>query len=72
MTIDYEPWGESHAPKRFERTDKSGRWSPLYEKPSIPDQWHDKSFPEYMMWMGGLAFGGGFAILLSLMFCWGL
>jgi len=63
--INYEPWAESHAPKRFERTDKSGRWSPLYEKPSVPD-------PEYMLWIGGFAFGGGFAILVVLMLCWGL
>jgi len=27
--IDFDPWGESHAPKKFERTDRSGRYSPI-------------------------------------------
>jgi len=30
------------------------------------------SDPAYMMWMGGLAFSGGFAILLALMLFWGI
>jgi len=70
--INYDPWGESHAPKRFERTDPTGRWSPLYEKPSVPDPWHDKSFPVYMLWIGGMAFGSGFAILMVLMLYWAM
>ena len=61
--IDYDPWGESHEPKNFERTDPTGRWSPLYEKPSVTD-------PEYMLWIGGLAFGGAFAVLMALMLYW--
>lgn len=31
MNIDYDPWGKSHAPQRFHRTDPSGRWSPICE-----------------------------------------
>ena len=65
MTINYEPWGESHEPKRFERTDKSGRWSPLYEKPSVTD-------PVYMLWIGRLEFGGAFSILMVLMLYWAI
>lgn len=61
--MNYDPY--SNTQTRFERTDRSGRWSPLYEKPSIPS-------PDYMMWIGGLAFGGAFAILMTLMLFWGI
>lgn len=30
MKIEYKPWDDSHAPKKFERTDKTGRLIPIY------------------------------------------
>lgn len=30
MKIKYKPWDDSHAPKKFERTDKTGRLIPIY------------------------------------------
>lgn len=28
----YQPWADSHAPKNFERTDKTGRYIPIEER----------------------------------------
>jgi len=56
MNIDYEPWGESHAPQRFERTDKSGRWSPIQDE--VPDE------PFWFAIAGGITAGVFFAFML--------
>ena len=56
MKINYEPWGESHAPQRFERTDKSGRWSPIQD--NVPDE------PRWFAIAGGIAAGCFFAVLI--------
>lgn len=54
MNVRYEPWADSHAPKCFHRTDPTGRWSPIHE---IPE-------PQCMAWVGGIAMGLVFALLL--------
>jgi len=56
MSIDYDPWGESHAPKRFERTDLSGRWSPIREECE----------PAGIPWVGWFAAGLFFGLMLCL------
>lgn len=30
MKIEYKPWDDSHAPKKFDRTDKTGRLIPIF------------------------------------------
>lgn len=57
--MDYEPWDESHAPRKFDRTDRTGRWSPLQERQTEND-------PAWMMLLGGVVFGVLFAALLWL------
>ena len=29
--MKYDPWHDSHAPRNFERTDRSGRYSPIVD-----------------------------------------
>jgi len=60
MTINYEPWAESHAPQRFERTDPTGRWSPVQDE--ITDE------PFWLAIVGGVAAGIFFAAMLF----WGI
>lgn len=50
--MNYDPYSGRQI--RFERTDPTGRWSPLYE---IPE-------PQCMAWAGGIAMGLVFALLL--------
>jgi len=53
--INYDPWGESHAPKRFERTDPTGRWSPIHE---------GQNEPSWVAVLGGIAAGVFFALMV--------
>lgn len=57
MKINYDPWDESHAPKSFERYDKTGRWSPIHDEPE----------PAWVQWVGGVAAGVVLAVMLFLM-----
>lgn len=52
--MNYDP--HSGAQMRFERTDRTGRWSPIAEDDAIPE-------PKWMAWIGGAAIG----LLLALM-----
>jgi len=60
MKIDYDPWAESHAPQHFERTDNSGRWSPIQDE--VPDE------PFWVAIVGGIVAGWFFVWL----FFWGI
>lgn len=56
--MDYEPWAEHHKPQRFERTDRSGRWSPIEE-------------PENDAWWAPLLGMVAFAAILAATLVWG-
>lgn len=53
--MKHDPWNETQAPQKFERTDKTGRWSPIME--DAPD-------PEWLQWVGGVAAGITLALAL--------
>lgn len=53
--MKHDPWNDSHAPKNFERTDKSGRWSP------IEDDYFEE--PEWLPIVGGILAGLIFAFV---------
>jgi len=59
MNIDYDPWGESHAPQRFERQDPTGRWLP------IQDELHNEPF--WFSVVGAIVTAAFFAFML-----WGI
>lgn len=54
--IDYDPWDESHSPKFFQRTDPTGRWSPIQEERE----------PAWAPWVGGFVAGLLFGVMLFL------
>ena len=49
--IDYDPWGESHKPQNFARSDTTGRWSPIHDKVEVTTS-------VWMAFAGGAAFAG--------------
>lgn len=60
--IEHDPWADAHAPQKFERTDRSGRWSPIHEEDEIPD-------PIWVALLGGamlaLLIAAGFVFALG-------
>lgn len=58
MEIKQDPWAEHHKPQKFERTDRSGRWSPIHE-------------PTEEAWWIPIAGGIVFCIIIVLMMVWG-
>lgn len=56
MKID--PWAEDHAPCRFERFDRSGRWSPIHE-------------PTEEAWWIPITGAAVFACIVVFMLVWG-
>lgn len=61
--IKYDPYADSHAPKRFERTDQTGRWSPIEEEYSYEES-------DALAIIGGILAGaiGAFVIYLWVTF----
>lgn len=52
-----EPWADEHAPQKFDRYDKTGRWSPLHTKEEPATPW-------------GLAMLGGAGFIFVVTFLW--
>ena len=60
MKDEHDPWHDSHKPVRYQRTDVTGRHSPLFvEEPTEPD---------WLPFWGGIVMG----ILGAVFIFWGM
>ena len=57
--MKYDPWHDSHAPKNFERTDPTGRWSPI-------EPFMEARRIAWLPWAGGAVMGIVFAVMFFL------